>query len=243
MIYRLASSTLLKFGSTDIAWMAADRGIAIARASGEITCLARASRGVARAMTSSGQPREAIDLLATMANRLEPVLRQPGTSIISLYGMMLLAAEIAAAKNGDAKTASDFHHQAEATARRLDPDHVDQATAFGSWNVKLHRVAALVRLQEGADALNYARQVTPVMLSTLPIERRVNFWLDVAHANEQCGRPVDATARLLEAERVSPQEVRCRPVVHALIRRLAQGSSGQRSTDLRALAARAGVAE
>ena len=51
MAYRLACSMLLKYDSNDIAWLAADRAMHTAQASGDTIALARATRCVARAMS------------------------------------------------------------------------------------------------------------------------------------------------------------------------------------------------
>jgi transcriptional regulator with XRE-family HTH domain len=243
MVYRLASSTLLKLGCTDVAWMAADRAITAARTTDDMLSLARASRSVARAMTETGQGREAIDVLTGMAHRMEPELADDRRALLSFYGMLLLSAQIAAAQQGDADTMLELHREAEVTAHRLGSSHTDRVTAFGLTNVALHHLAALVGLHEGGRALEYLRAVDQAAIQAMPRERRVNYWLDVAEANRQCGNDGRSVAALLEAERVAPDEVRCRPVAHKLIRGLHETAPrGQQAKDLRGLAHRSGLA-
>lgn len=74
MAYRVASSMLLKFNTNDIAWLAADRAMHTALAVDDTVALARATRSVARAMSSAGQRTEAITILIEMADRMRPEL-------------------------------------------------------------------------------------------------------------------------------------------------------------------------
>jgi transcriptional regulator with XRE-family HTH domain len=242
MSYRLASSTLMKFETTELAWLAADRAMLAARTVGDPICLARATRSVARAMAGVGQRRDAIDVLVAMARRMEPELAGGDRHLLSLYGMLLLPAEIAAAGDGDAQTALTMHDEADEVARRLGPGYHDPVNVFGVTNVALHRLAALVRLQEGGRAVAYASTIEPPALSRLPSERKAAYLLDLAEAHRQCRQHREATAALVRAEQVAPEEVRCRPAAHTLIRRLLDVTSGQPALQLRQLAERAGVA-
>ncbi len=240
MTYRLASSTLLKFETTDVAWLAADRAINLASQTGDTICLARATRSVARAMTQTGQLAEAVDLLIAMADRMEgEITGDP--ELTSLYGMLLLPAEIAAASQGDAATALALHVQADAVARTLAPDFSHRVTAFGVTNVELHRLAALVRLHEGAAAVAFAQTIDPARLNQLPRERRANYLLDLAEAHRQAGNPEQATRALLDADRIAPEEVRCRPVGKQLVDNLLKRPDTRPLAELRQLARRIGL--
>lgn len=242
MTYRLASSTLLKFETTEVAWLAADRAMLAARSVDDTICLARATRSVARAMAGVGQRRDAIDVLVTMANRMEPELAGGDRQLLSLYGMLLLPAEIAAARDADADTALTMHTEADQIARRLGPGYHDPVNVFGLTNVALHRLAALVRLREGRRAVAYARSIESPALARLPGERRAAYLLDLAEAHRQCRQNREATGALVRAEQVAPEEVRCRPAAHSLIRDLLDETTGEPAHQLRQLADRAGVA-
>jgi transcriptional regulator with XRE-family HTH domain len=241
MTYRLASSTLLKFETTEVAWLAADRAMLAARTVDDTICLARATRSVARAMAGVGQRRDAIDVLVAMANRMEPELAGGDRTLLSLYGMLLLPAEIAAARDADADTALTMHTEADQVARRLGPGYDDPVNVFGVTNVALHRLAALVRLREGGRAVAYARSIESPALARLPSERKAAYLLDLAEAYRQCRQYREATGALVRAEQVAPEEVRCRPAAHTLIRGLLDVTGGQPATQLRQLAERAGV--
>jgi len=242
MTYRLASSTLLKFETTEMAWLAADRAMMAARSVGDTICLARATRSVARAMAGIGQRQHAIDVLVAMANRMEPELASGDRQLLALYGMLLLPAEIAAAHDGDSNTALTMHEQATQIARRLGPGYVDPVNVFGQTNVSLHRLAALVRMGEGGRAVEYARSIEPYAVAQLPTERKAAYLLDLAEAHRQCRQHSEAAGALVHAERVAPEELRCRPAAHTLIRRLLDVTSGQSAAQLRQVAERAGIA-
>jgi hypothetical protein len=239
--YRLASSMLLKFETTDIAWLAADRAMHTALSTDDTLALARATRSVARAMTGTGQRTDAIAALVGMTDRMRPELATNEHELLSLYGMLFLAASIAAAGEEDAPLALAMHEDAEAAAIRLGPEHQTHQTIFGLTNVALHRVAALVRLHEPGRALEYAGSINPAAVATLPPERRVNYLLDLTEALTLTSQYQTAVRTLGDAERVAPEEVRCRPLAHGLLRSLLNNTNGEPARLVRGIATRAGV--
>lgn len=241
MGYRLASSVLLKFESNDVAWLAADRAMQTALAVGDTLALARATRSVARSLTSTGQLTSAINALTGMADRMRPELAARADELLSLYGMLYLAASITAAKQEDAEMAFIMHEQAQVAAENFGPHYETHQTVFGLTNVALHRVAALVRLHEPGQALEYARNIDPRSISALPSERKVNYMLDITTAYTETGRYAEAARTLVEAERVAPEEVRCRPLAHGLIRAMLRNTSGDLGSSILQMASRAGV--
>jgi len=241
MAYRLASSVLLKFEANDVAWLAADRAMQTALAVDDTLALARATRSVARSLTSTGQLTSAINAVIGMTDRMRPELGTGADELLSLYGMLHLASSIAAAKQEDTATALVMHEQAQAAAETLGPHHKMHQTFFGIANVRLHRIAALVRLHKPGQALEYARIIHPDSLSELPPERRVNYMLDVAAAYTGTGQYVEAVRTLVEAERIAPEEVRCRPLSHGLLRTTLRNTSGDAGRAVQRMAFRAGV--
>ncbi|GAA3458106.1 helix-turn-helix domain-containing protein [Saccharothrix longispora] len=100
--YRLASSMLLKFESHDVAWLAADRAMHTALAVDDTWSQARATRSVARAMTATGQRAEAVEILLGTSDRMRREVAGRPASLLSLHGMLHLAAAITAAEREDA---------------------------------------------------------------------------------------------------------------------------------------------
>jgi hypothetical protein len=146
-----------------------------------------------------------------MTDRMRPELTTRAGELLSLYGMLYLADSIAAARQEDAETALLMHEHAQAAAENLRPDYETHQTVFGPTNVALHRVAALVRLNEPGQALKFARNIDTRSVSALPPERKVNCMLDLSTAYTETGLYTEAARTLVEAERVAPEEVRCRP--------------------------------
>ncbi|WP_020670015.1 helix-turn-helix domain-containing protein [Amycolatopsis nigrescens] len=240
--YRLASSMLLKFEASDLAWLAADRAMHAALAADDTWALARATRSVARAMTGDDQRPQAIGALLAMADRMRPQVTVDADHLLALYGMLYLAASTSAAQGEDAGLALEMHRDAAAAAQRLQPEHNRHNTFFEQANVDIHRVSALVRLHEHGRALEYARTIDPTSLAGLPPERRANHLLDLTEANAKTGhyRPAVQTLRL--AEQIAPEEVRCRPLAHGLLRLLLRNTNGEHGRLLSGMAERAGVA-
>lgn len=239
--YRLASSLLLKFETNDVAWLAADRALQAALAVDDTVALAIATRSVARSLTSTGQLTSAIDALTGMADRIRPELTTRANELLSLYGMLYLSASIAAARQEDAKTALLMHQHALAAADNLDPSYETHQTVFGPTNVALHRVAALVRLHESRQALEYAGTIDSRSISALPPERRVNYMLDLSTAYTKTSNYEEAARTLIEAERIAPEEVRCRPLAHGLLRAMLRNTHGELSRSVQWIASRADV--
>ncbi|MEU4396844.1 helix-turn-helix transcriptional regulator [Kribbella sp. NPDC023855] len=241
MAYRLASSMLLKFDANDVAWLAADRAMQTALPTDDTVALARATRSVARAMTSAGQEADAIAALGGMADRMRPHLPQSDGELLPLFGMLFLAASIAAARIDDPAVALTMHEEADAIAARLDDKHRTHDTIFGPANVAAHRVAALTRLHEGGRALEYVATIDPAIMASLPPERRANHLLDLTASYTYIGSYPEAVQSLNEAERLAPQEIRCRPLAHGLLRALLNSTNGSLSRTVQSMATRAGL--
>ncbi len=239
--YRLASSMLLKFDCNDLAWLAADRAMHTALAVDDTWSEARATRSVARAMTAARQRTEAIAALLGMTDRMRSEVPANPETLLSLYGMLYLAAAISASEKEDAPLAQSMHQEAAQAAERMEPHYNTHHTHFGRTNVAIHRVSALVRLYEAEQALRFAATIPPGALNALPPERRANYLLDLTQANTHCGKYTEATRTLAQAERVAPQEVRCRPVAHSMLRTLLSTTTGEPARQVRQMAQRAGV--
>jgi hypothetical protein len=81
----------------------------------------------------------------------------------------------------------------------------------------------------------------PGALTALPSERKVNYLLDLTEAYTATGRYQDAVRTLSDGERIAPEEVRCRPLAHGLVRSLLNHTSGEPARTVREMATRAGI--
>jgi hypothetical protein len=133
--YRMASSMLMKFDANDIAWLAADRAMQTALAIDDTVALARATRSVGRAMSRSGQRADALTALIGMADRIRPELAHREHELLSLFGMLFLAASMTAAAQNDAALALAMHEEAAEAAERMRAHHDTHRTSFGPANV------------------------------------------------------------------------------------------------------------
>jgi transcriptional regulator with XRE-family HTH domain len=238
-VYQIAASTLRKLGEYELAWLAADRGVALAEREGDPIIAALTGFRVANALTSMGRAKASFELNIAYASRLQPMCRS--AAIRSLYGHILLQAAMAAASGGDATGVRDMIHAAKGVARHV-PEHANHyRLSFGPVNVGMHHVAALVTLGEGGVAVEVGLSIAEPGIRALRRERRATYLIDVARGYNQSGRRGEALQRLLEAEALAPREVNCRPVARSTIEDLIHRSRGNPSIPLRSLAERSGV--
>lgn len=214
LTYQLAATQLTKLGESDLAWMAADRGLAAVLPTGDPVVTGSLFRSVGHALHSTGRFREAVQLTEEAAGYLEPHLRKPTPQLLSVFGTLFLAGSIAAARANDAGTVRSFLTAADEAAARLGTDANHLWTAFGPTNVAIHRVATAAELGDVQVAVDLGPRLDT---SRLPMERRVRHALEVARAYNSWNRPEEAQAVLLDAEQMAPEQVRH----HFLSRQLA----------------------
>lgn len=238
-VYQIAASTLRKLGENELAWLAADRGVALAEREGDSIVAALTGFRVANALTSIGRAKAAFELNVSYATRLEPMLRTD--KIRSVYGHILLQAAMAAASGGNATGVRDMIRAAKEVAQHVPDQANHYRLSFGPVNVGLHHVAALVNLGEGGLAVEAAVRIDETGIRALRRERRATYLIDVARGYSQSGKRGEALEKLLEAEALAPREVNCRPVARSTIEDLIHRSRGNPSSPLRSLAERSGV--
>jgi transcriptional regulator with XRE-family HTH domain len=241
--YQVTASTLFKLKEVDLAWLAAERGFVLAEEAGDSLLISDAARRVVQGLTVTSHYDQALELLRADINRLEPGRGGGSATYLSLYGMLFLMGAVVAARANKPAVARDLLNEGHSVACQLGYDGNECFTAFGPTNVHLHQVAVLLDLGDGASAITAARQVTPDGLARLPKERRANYYIDVARGHSLVGHNDDAVATLLTAERLFPDEIRCRPIAIDLVDGLRRGALSTRSTELHQLAGRIGLAD
>ncbi len=238
-VYQIAASTLRKLGEHELAWLAGDRGVSLAERTGDPVLAALTGFRVAIALTSLGRTDAAFNLNVSYAYRLQPGLRTEADR--SAYGHILLQAAMAAASGGNAVGVRDMVNEARSVARHVNDRANHHRLAFGPTNVGLHHVAALVSLGEGGLAVEIAASLDQAGIGMLRRERRATYLIDMARGYSQWGKRDKALVKLLEAERLAPREVNCRPVARNLISNLIERSRGGVPAALQSLAERSGV--
>lgn len=215
--YQLTAATAFKLGDAQLGWMAADRSIQLAEQTEDLTLIGSAARRVAHALTYTYRSSDAVTLVRAAADRLAPHLRQADTAFISAYGMLLLKGSIAAARIHQAADVRDLQGEALTVAGKLGSNRNEHWSAFGTTNVLVHRVSALVDMQSGGRAIEAAQTISRADLIRLPKERRASHLLDITRGYLQWGKRDEAATTLLDADQFAPEEVRCRQMTHLLI--------------------------
>lgn len=109
-VYQITASTLRKLGEYELAWLAGDRGYALADRIGNPVLGALVGFRVANALTALGRSKAAFALNISLATRMEPNLHAEAD--LAVYGNLLLQAAMAAAHDGDARNVRDLIREA-----------------------------------------------------------------------------------------------------------------------------------
>jgi transcriptional regulator with XRE-family HTH domain len=237
--YQCAGFAMANTGHSDLAWIAADRGILAAKQSEDRLVLAASSRTLAHALLAMGRNDNAQQVAVTALTTLEPGLGSAMPAQLSVYGALLQTSAVVAARRGDRAGASEFLAEATVIAERLGGDRNDLWTVFGPTNVGIHRASVSVELGDAGRVVEQARAVDPSHLPSL--ERRAHHLLDLAQGYGQWRKDHQALDALLHAERLAPQEVHHQPVVHRLVVELLHRERRTTKPQLRELATRVGV--
>jgi transcriptional regulator with XRE-family HTH domain len=235
LTYQIAAVVLTKLGEADLAWIAAERGLAAAQRSDDPTIIGSVFRAVVHALLSTGRFREARKLTEDGAAYLQGGLAKATDDYLSVYGGLLLAGSIAAGRDQDRGTVRAFLQEAETTAQRLGRDGNHLWTAFGPTNVAIHRVATAMDLGDVQVAIDLGARLDA---SAMPIERRVRHAIENARALTAWNRSDEALAALLEAEQIGPEQVRHHAICRQLVQKWVQRGRRKPSYQLAGLAQR-----
>jgi transcriptional regulator with XRE-family HTH domain len=230
-----SAMVLTKLGELDLAWTAADRGLAAAQRSGDHAVLGSLCRSVVHTLQSHGRAQAATRLAEKTADNLRPHVTAASPRAASVYGTLLLAGAMAAARGGDHQTTHDYLDEAGAYAHRLGRDANHLWTAFGPTNVAIHRVATSVALDDIDDAHHHTRGVDT---SRLPVERQVRYAFDLARVRTARREIDDAVTGMVAAERLAPEQVRHHRMSQQIVADLRRTSDGRRNAELVRLARR-----
>ncbi|MFI2711436.1 helix-turn-helix domain-containing protein [Micromonospora sp. NPDC018662] len=197
--YGLVALALVKLGRAELAWLAADRAIAVARSAADVRLVAVATVPLAQALRAAGRRRSALDAALVAARRADdPCLR----------GALLSQAALAAAAQGNGTAARELLGR----AARAGDEKGDRAA------VEAARVVAEATLGEvTAATVRHERLTAGDEWRWLPAEHRAAYLLDVARLHASVGDGLRAGRALLEAERTARGEVHDRPAARDLI--------------------------
>ncbi|MER8183110.1 helix-turn-helix transcriptional regulator [Kitasatospora sp. NPDC094015] len=235
MAYQGAAMVLTKIGEADLAWMAADRGLAAAQESGDVVVVGSLFRSVSHCLLANGRPAASKELVAGSTSYLESGLDTASPTHLSIYGTLLLVGSMAAARLDDRSAVREFLKEADQVAQRLGCDANHLWTAFGPTNVAIHRVSTAMELGDVQVAADLGPRVDPSML---PLERRVRHTLEVARAYSAQNRTDEALALVLDAEELAPEQVRHHHISRRLVTAWVRQQRGKPSHQLAGIAQR-----
>jgi hypothetical protein len=210
--YVLATELAVKQHS-DIAWVAADRALASARAGGSPVVIGEAARVLAITMRRSGRPAAAVDLLRRTAADLAD---QRGAAPQAVAATLMFTAAYTAACDRRRSDALDLMAGADEAIRRLPADTpaaplftVDATAAQRD----LYWIGVHNALGTPDEGVPYAARLTAVALPTA--ERRARLGTDTARMWHQLGDQRRTFTALRLVEQAAPEEAR-RPALRAL---------------------------
>ncbi|MFI7661478.1 hypothetical protein ACIBTW_21620 [Micromonospora parva] len=219
-VYALVALVLIKVDQGELAWLAADRGMAVALAADDPQLAGTATVPLSQALRSRGRRRSALDAAVAAADRIGAHEFGVGSSAnLALRGTLLLQVALAAAGGRDERLAHQSLDQAETTSRDIGRDGGrDGGGSFSRAAVEAARVVVEVALGDSPTAMaRHERLVAGDEWRWLPLEHRAAYLLDVARAYARVGDMLRAGRTLLDAERTAHGEVHDRPVVRKLV--------------------------
>ena len=211
--YQACSAALAKIGESDAAWIAADRAMSAAERAGDPMLVAAGAFRLVFVFINARHYDQAEETARTAAEALQPMADQDDPQAMSLWGALTLQRAVIAAHVNDPDLAYGQLELASHVAGRLGEGHNEYNTEFGPANVRLYEIAVAVELGDAGRAL---RAASAVDTSTLSAERQARMLIDVARAHAQRRQVGEAVGALLQAEAITPEQVRG----HALVRQL-----------------------
>ncbi|MER5185422.1 hypothetical protein ABT009_45360 [Streptomyces sp. NPDC002896] len=224
LAYQTAAQVLGKVGESELAWIAADRGLAAAQQSGDLPVTGSLVRSVLHCLTSTGRYEAALHLLDDAEEHFRPGSGEATGDQLSVYGALQLAGAMAAARTDNRGHVRELLRRADHAAQRLGADGNHLWTAFGPTNVAVHTVATAGELGDHQIAADLGQRLDT---SGLPVERRVRHDLEVARALAAHNRTDDALAVLLRAEATAPEQVRHHTMSRELVLHWVRGTRGR----------------
>ncbi|MEU2874029.1 XRE family transcriptional regulator [Streptomyces olivoreticuli] len=232
--YSLAGELAVKQRS-EVVWVASDRALAAARASGQPAPLGEATRMLSVAMRHAGRHRQAVDLLMQTGRQLAD---DPTPQARAVRAAMLLTCAYTAAHYRDRTAALDMVDEAQDIGAHIHygPSLKKVTIQATREQCETFRLGVFNKLGVPDEGVAVVSRVNPGNFPTA--ERRARFHTDAARMWHQLDNHERTFASLRAIEREAPEEVR-RPSVKALTADLLYSSTSL--PGMREFAARTGV--
>ncbi|WP_037576843.1 helix-turn-helix domain-containing protein [Phaeacidiphilus oryzae] len=237
-LYFLLRSYLRRTGRPDLAMMAADRAVRAAEDADDPLRIAAAQWNLGHALLGADEPEGAEQVALRAAERVRADA-PANAEAKALDGALQLVAVIAAARRRDWWGARDrLEEKATPTARVAGEGNVFW-TVFGPTNVELHNVSIEMEAGQATEALHMADAVDTSHLPSM--ERAFTFTLDVARCYDLRREDASALLRLLDLERIAPEDLARTPVARQIILTLLGRARGMHARQVEGLATRLGI--
>jgi hypothetical protein len=201
-VHRIAASTLLHFGASDLGYLAAREALRLAVLASDPLRVAAVHCSLAHVLMRQGRFLDAERIAVAAAEHVEPT-GQVGQDQLSVFGGLVLRGATAAARQRRAGAAIDLLTEATTAARRTGMDRTDYDVVFGPGHVVMGAVDCAVVAEDYSRAAKVAR--TMPRDSALPLSTRSRHLADVAHAELRLGHVKAAEIVLLTMERAAPE--------------------------------------
>lgn len=237
-VHQLVGVFVPKLGESDLASLAATKGLEFAQRSGDTSSIAALYRIAGYTLASLGEHGQAVALVEAAVDALAPELsRSDATGLdLSVWGMLHLVAGRAAAQADDRGSSQRHLSTARDIAGRLGGDHNFGYTSFGPTNVVMHEVVAANDL---GDMVLAAETGPSLDTRSMPTERRGRHAIESARALAGVGRAGAAVQMLVDAEQFAAEQIRHHVLARSVVRRAIRGRTPDAAA--MALAGRMGI--
>lgn len=241
LVYHAAAAVLNRVGEAELALTAGDRSVASAEAAERPLLTAVSAYRLGYVLTALRRHAQAKTVAIGAAEALRSSAEVTRPSVVSVIGGLYLVAVTAAAAEFDRAEVDRWLTAAGRLAEETGEERNDFWTAFGRTNVRIHAVSAAVRFGDPTRAIDQGETLDVARLPAGLTGRRAQVMLDLARAYGQQRKDAASVNTLLDAERLSPQLVRCDRRTHDLLTELVKREHRASTPGLRGLAHRAGV--
>ncbi|MGQ0776337.1 MAG: helix-turn-helix domain-containing protein [Pseudonocardiales bacterium] len=226
--YQVAAATFARQGEADASWLAADRATRWTEDAEDSLGAVASGLRMGHAFITLRRLDQAEHVATQAITALAPLAAAPDCApeVLSLYGAMHLLLAVVHAREGDRSGTRKAIDAARKIARRIGADRNDYHTEFGPTNVELHAVSTAVDLGDAGEAVDLANGIDASGLSP---ERQARLLIDLARAHVQRRHIGEAVSALLQAERLTPEQVQCHRHARQVVRDLLN-LAGRRAT-------------
>ncbi|MGH3922116.1 MAG: helix-turn-helix domain-containing protein [Pseudonocardiaceae bacterium] len=238
--YQAVAATFARQDEADASWLAADRATRWAEEAGDPLGAVAGGFRMGHAFITLRRLDQAEHVATQAIVALAPLTTAPdcAAEVLSLYGAMHLILAVVYARESDRSGTRRVIAEARKIAGRIGTDRNDYNTEFGPTNVELHAVSTSVDMGDAGEAIDLA---TAIDASGLSPERQARLLIDLARAHVQRRHIGEAVSALLEAERLTPEQVQRHSLVRQVVHDLLNLAGRRASPDLLHLARRIGA--